>query len=72
MHSKKRHRIQHIRKVIRDEKENTPYRHAVMTSSPTSEQSGSIYLNSPMDRDHHEDTDMEYEISHLVLLESIN
>lgn len=32
-------------------------------SSPISEQSGSIYLYSPMDTDHHEDTDMEYEFS---------
>jgi hypothetical protein len=32
-------------------------------SSPIAEQSGSIYLNSPMDTDHHEDTDMEYAFS---------
>jgi hypothetical protein len=42
---------------------NKPCRHVEMTSFPISGQSGSIYLNSPVDTDHHEDTDAENEIS---------
>jgi hypothetical protein len=44
-------------------KDKEPCRYVVLMSSPISEQSGSICLNSPMDTDHHEDTDMEYEFS---------
>jgi hypothetical protein len=41
-----------------------------MMSSPISGQSGSIYLNSPVDIDRHEDTDAENEIN--LIKEHIN
>jgi hypothetical protein len=49
---------------------NKPCRHVEMTSSPISGQSGSIYLNSPVDTNHQEDTDAENEI--IIIKEHIN